>query len=200
MYKIYTLNTDTLSLDKIEEISIERRKKLDSFFFEKDKKLSLGASILLDKMLREYNLREKDMIYSYNKYGKPYFKNHPEIKFNLSHCENMCMLVSSTKDIGCDIEKIRNYDVDIVKRCFSKDEEETINNSLDKNYLFTLIWTCKEAFLKNIGTGLSDDIQKISINILEDKISVKQFISNKNYVFTTSRIDDYLLTICEEEN
>lgn len=197
MYKLYLLNTDTVTLDMIDMLSDERKRKVSSYIYEKDKKLSLGAGILLDTMLKTHNLREKDMLYSYNKYGKPYFINYPYIYYNISHSEKMCILVEDSKNIGCDIEKTREYDKDIIDKCFSIKEKENINKTDNKNYLFTQIWTAKEAFLKNIGLGLSNEMNNITIDVENNKII--QNISDKEYKLTSIQKDDYLISIIEEK-
>jgi 4'-phosphopantetheinyl transferase len=199
MYKLYSLNTDDISLDTAFDISSVRRSKMESYQFEKDKKLSLGASILLDQMLKKHDLREKDMIYGFTQYGKPYLKGYEKIHFNLSHSEKMCILVESDKEVGCDIERIQKDDVDIVNRCFSEEEKRNLEKSSDKDRLFTQIWTAKEAFLKCIGTGLSEKMKDITITHNEN-IRVKQSVNQKLYSFHSAKIEDYVLTICEEES
>ena len=57
-----------------------RKKKVDNFRFLKDKKLSAGAYLLLDKMLGEENITEPQ--FKTDRYGKAYISNHEDIYFN----------------------------------------------------------------------------------------------------------------------
>ncbi len=44
---------------------------------------------------------------SYGQHGKPYLRNHPEIHFNISHCEGLAVCVFSDTETGVDVERIR---------------------------------------------------------------------------------------------
>ena len=77
--KVYTINTDEFSDEAYfkacySQLSASRREKTDRYRFLADKKLSVGAGILLDKGLQEYGLRESGVKFAYGEKGKPY---HP---------------------------------------------------------------------------------------------------------------------------
>lgn len=83
MKQVYKLNTKMLEDSEnfcnfYEKLSAKRRQKIDGYRMEKDKLLSLGAGILIDKGLETFGLREANVRIAEGTYGKPYFPDYPE--------------------------------------------------------------------------------------------------------------------------
>lgn len=109
------------------------------YFLEKSSVPSARAKEIIKEQLN------CDVLYLEN--GKPYTeKQHVSI----SHSGENVLVGISAKEIGVDIEVIKPFDKRLIKRYFSKDEEDFIKNDSD----FFKIWTVKEAFLKLTGEGL----------------------------------------------
>ena len=197
MIKLYYLETDLIDKYNIDELSEYRLNKANRYKSNKDRNLSLAAGLVFNEGLKElYNLKEKEIDISLLEYGKPYVVNHPEINFNIAHSNSMSICVFSSTRVGCDIEQVRKFNVDVMNRCYSNKEIEYINKADNKDLAFTRIWLHKEAFLKNLGIGLNDNMKNISIIIDTDCISVKQDLDNNEYIFEERRINDYLISIC----
>ena len=64
-----------------------------------DRKRSLAAGLIIQKILNENGLLEDSLKYSEN--GKPLADN----LFNISHAGDYVVGVSSDREVGCDIEK-----------------------------------------------------------------------------------------------
>ena len=62
-----------------------------------------------------------------------------------------------------DIQEIVPYCRDVAKRVFSPEELSQVESSPDPSAEFTKIWTKKEAYLKMLGVGLSDSLNKIAL-------------------------------------
>ena len=77
----------------LEELSEYRLEKVNRLRYEKDKKLSVAAGILLDRALKECHLSEKDCRYQIMEHGKVYLADHPEIAFNISHSGCVAVLI-----------------------------------------------------------------------------------------------------------
>lgn len=199
MAKLYLVNIKSIKEEDIKNLSAYRIKKADAFINEKDKLLSLAAGIALNEGLKEFNLKEKDLKISEKEFGKPYFKDRKDIKFNLSHSKDTSIAVISSKEVGCDIEKLRNYNSKIVEKCFSNEEKEFIKNSKNIDEGFTRIWTLKESFFKSIGKGLNFNMNEVSIIPRNDYIELKQSIDKRNWVLSEIKIDDNYVAICEEK-
>ena len=96
------------------------------------------------KSLLKYALNDNnifDYSISYNEYGKPYLNNN--LYFNISNSNNITACIISDKEIGLDIEKIK-YNEKVAKRVLNVKEMEILNNSKNKDEMFTIFWTSKE--------------------------------------------------------
>lgn len=168
------------------------------YYFELDKKDPLYNSTnyvsdIAYKVL--YNLVEK--LYSIDKdrltiarglYGKPYFINYKDLHFNISHSDNKIVCAISTTPIGVDIEKISSPNLMLAKRFFLPLESFLIFSAklkIMKTLCFYTIWTRKEAYVKNIGKGLS--IRLNSFNVLD---------ASTNYEFYTTIKINSVISIC----
>lgn len=159
--KLYTMDTEELSDEAYfkkcyESLSSGRQKKIDSYRFLADKKLSMGAGLLLDRGLAEYGLREAQVRIAQGENGKPYLPDYPEIHYNLSHSGNMALAVFAGTEIGCDIEQLQAANIKLAKRFFCPREYEQIAEleGERRDYAFCRFWTLKESFLKVTGMGM----------------------------------------------
>lgn len=144
-----------------------------------------------------FDVKIGDLIISKNRYGKPYFKNNENIKFNISHCDGLIACAIGTTEIGVDVENIRNFDEYVLKRvCNMKEIDETYKSS-DSNKTFFKYWTMKESLGKALGVGLIYPL-KDNIFIKEDNQYLCSYpgLKIKNY-----EVDkQFLLSICADKN
>ena len=84
-------------------LSAARQEKIERLRYEADKRLSLGAGLLLDQGLKRFGLREQTEAFGTVENGKPCLLCHPEIQFNLSHSGSMVMAAFSSCPVGCDV-------------------------------------------------------------------------------------------------
>lgn len=199
MIKIYFDDVGSISSFNINELSSSRIEKANKYINQEDRKLSLLAGKVLDIGLKEFNLKEKDVIIQYNKYGKPYLKDYPSIFFNLSHSNKKAMCAISNKEVGCDIEYIKQNRPQIVKKYFSNLEKEYLENSNNIDEDFYKIWVGKESFLKAIGKGLNKQMYNFSIIPNENKINLIQDIDKRNWKIDEGKIDNYIYAICYQK-
>lgn len=192
------MNISSVEDKDVEALSIERKEKALRYYFEKDRKLSIAASMLIARGLSEYGVREKDVVYAYERYGKPYFRDYPAIHFSVSHGGSMAAVAFSSHSVGCDIELVRPYDEEVVQMCFSQKEREYIILSDDRSFAFTQIWSIKESFLKALGLGLIDDINKICVRINGDEAVLEQNIDRNKWKISSKVIDNHFIALSEE--
>jgi len=114
---------------------------------------SIGAFYLLDTILGVFN--EEDYITSLN--GKPYINGKNE--FSISHCGELVSLIVSDKPIGLDIQIIEDKVPSNLNKICSNEEIEQINN---KNEMFFMTWTRKEAIIKLLGESILSKIKDIN--------------------------------------
>ena len=121
MLRVYTGDVSSLENGKLFErfydiVSAERQKKIDALRFDSDRRLSLGAELLLKKATEDAGYRYQTLHKSLSEKGKPFFDNLPGFCFNLSHSGTMAMCAVSDRDTGCDVEKITGSNLKIAKR------------------------------------------------------------------------------------
>ncbi|MCQ2609180.1 MAG: 4'-phosphopantetheinyl transferase superfamily protein [Lachnospiraceae bacterium] len=208
------LNEDWQSL--IDDMPLWRQEATKKFAVNEPKKLSLLASILYERMMREIGVYEdiKNIKVSYNQYGKPFIEEekYKDIKFNISHTKDKVILSVSDEEVGCDIEKIRDLDINIAKRFFTENEYRyiyDIKNIDIQKAVFYKIWTMKESIAKYIGKGLSMGLDSVDINdidirdLLDNKEKQKTitFFNNGSiFYFHNFDMKDYMTTICTKSD
>lgn len=203
MYKIYQMDTKELEQPEIfrscyEEVSKERRQKVDGFRMMKDKRLSLAAGILFNQGLKEYGLSRDTVQLAEGENGKPYLLDYPDIYFNISHSEQKVLVVFSDVEIGCDIEYLASMkDLGVAERFFCQSEYAYLleQEKGEQAAAFYRLWTLKESFLKATGLGLKLSLDKFCIKIGEE-IVVEQQVNNKNYCFEAWRDGEYQAAVC----
>ena len=169
----------------LKETSEQRREQALKFRHEQGQRLCVLAYQLLKQGLKEEYGISENPIFEYNEHGKPSIVGHPEICFNLSHCKEAAVCVVSDHPVGIDVESIREYRDSLVRYTMNDDEVRQIESSEHPDVAFIRLWTMKEAALKLIGTGISNDIK----NVLVDT----------PYHFTTVEASSgsYIYTVCE---
>ncbi len=175
------------------EANEERRKKLDRFRFEQDKRLSLGAGLLLKRALTDKGVKDMELARMTN--GKPYLKNCKAWHFNLSHSGTVAMCVIAGMPVGCDIERIGNPPLKIERRVFSKEEQAVLSgleNEAQRRYFYTL-WTAKESFLKLTGEGLRTMPDDLTVSL---PLGTQMVRGGLVSFFDVACSDAYQATVC----
>lgn len=203
--KLYTMDTEELSDEAhfrkcYESLSASRQEKIDGYRFLTDKKLSMGAGLLLDRGLREYGLREAKVRIAQGENGKPYLPDYPEIHYNLSHSGNMVLAVFAREETGCDIEKIQTVNLKLAKRFFCPREYAYISDLKGErqNYAFCRLWTLKESFLKVTGMGMKLPLDSFEFTISEQgkEVAIHQEYDGNQYQFIEKNFGKYHAAVC----
>ena len=93
-------------------------------------------------------------------HGKPYFPDHPDCHFSLSHTRGMVVCALSNTRVGVDVERPRIIRPALARRCFG--EAELVWAQADKQR-FLALWTRKEAVLKCSGEGITRPLREIPV-------------------------------------
>jgi 4'-phosphopantetheinyl transferase len=112
----------------------------------------------------------------YGQYGKPAIKadlHKHALEFNLAHSQDMAVYAFSLdRRIGIDIEYVKSMPTmdEFAEQYFSFQENIYLNSlsGKQKEETFFKIWTCKEAFLKANGSGLTVPINQVETFIEND--------------------------------
>lgn len=119
--------------------------------------------LLLSRSLLEYILQQHFNIpklpeIAYLEHGKPYFTQHPELSFNITHTNTtMAIIVADIGPVGIDIEtiKARKNFQGLEERVLHTKEQAWLKKQTNYLKAFFTLWSSKEAYLKATGTGLS---------------------------------------------
>ena len=192
MIKLAYCNVENLDLKRAyDTVPKDRQDKIDFFRFEKDKKLSAGAYLLLKKLLLEKNITNP--LFKIEKYGKAYISNFENIYFNLSHSGKMVLCAISDRKVGVDIEYIdHEIDLNIAKHYFYNKEYESIMNSQNPADEFFKYWVLKESYMKYTGLGMNLKLDSFEIKI-EDKIELKN--DDEGLKFNLFNLENYKIGI-----
>lgn len=139
---------------------------------------NVSSNDVIKKIATDNNL--SNYVVLKNENGKPYFKDN-DIYFNISNKDNITVAVTSFNPVGIDIEKLTFKNM-VVKHFFSKNEQEVIKKSLNKELDFTTIWVKKEAYLKYLGLDLT---------------SIRKIDTTKINGFTIKKYKEYIIGIKE---
>ena len=105
-------------------------------------------------------------IFLYNDYGAPYIEGGPY--FSISHCKRGIAVAVSENPIGIDIEAIRTFSPDLMRKTMNEDEQLRITSSAAiPEVEFIRLWTHKEALLKLQGTGIISDLHHVLTHVQE---------------------------------
>jgi len=139
----------------VDEVSLERASR---FAFEKDqtKLIIVHAALryLLGKLLQ---CHPTEVMILRNAFGKPYVQDHP-LYFSLSYSDEYALIgIASDCPIGVDIEALNKERTLIDSPVLHSSEKEEIKNAEDPVDAFYDYWCAKEAVLKAIGIGFTEE-------------------------------------------
>lgn len=197
MIKLAYCNVEELDLKRAYSlVSKSRQEKIDFYRFDKDKKLSAGAYLLLKRLLSEVNINDFEIIIG--KYEKPHIVDHENIYFNLSHSSKMVLCAISDKELGVDIENIDGeIDLNIAKNFFYNDEYKSIMNCDNPSDEFFKYWVLKESYMKYTGLGMNLKLDSFEI-VIGDEIKLKD--DDSDLKFNLFEIEDYKIGIASQYN
>ena len=171
--------------------SDERDRAMRLFDLQHQSDFIAARGALRSKLAQYTNCPPQALQFEYGDYGKPRLINYPNLHFNLAHSNRRALIVvSETAVVGVDLEKVRSVPklLALAKRFFKSSEYETIlalPESLQPKQFFAY-WTCKEAYLKAIGSGLSQ-IANLELQINESSVTVLKSPSDR--IFRLTRFD-----------
>ena len=120
-------------------------------------------------------------IFLYNDYGAPYIEGGPH--FSISHCKRGIAVAVSENPIGIDIESIRSFKPELMRKTMNEDEQLRITSSAIPEVEFIRFWTQKEALLKLQGTGIISDLHHV-LTHAQDVFWIEISPLDKGYICT----------------
>lgn len=195
---VWLINLDAIAFP-VEMLSIDERSRADRFKFAQHRDRFIAGRGFLRSLLGRYlNADPATLEFDYGTHGKPFLK-HSTLQFNLAHSQHLALYaVTFDRAVGIDIEQIRAIAQveELAQRFFLPSEAETIRAQPD---LFFQYWTCKEAFLKATGTGLSG-LKQIEIDQLQIKNISTEAGSQQWQLYPIAINDQFAGAIVIEQN
>jgi len=149
-----------------------KQEYINSFEHKKDIDSHLMSYVVLQYIFFILFKWQKYPVFTINKYGKPYLKNK-HVFFNISQTDNYIAIAINNYEVGIDINELEKYSKSFAKYAFTDKEISKINKSKNKDFAFTKAWTIKESYLKYLGTGLRNCLNKIEVK--DTNIFVKKY-------------------------
>ena len=185
---------------KCDEIFTQYNKYIPSYRHERilssnntlARAITIYAGLFMNyKIHAETAIEYPDILITTNQFGKPVLCNYNDYYFSISHSEKLIVYTSDNNPIGIDTEYIRTYNRKLARRFFHNEEYtylESISSHI-QNTEFTRIWTMKEAYVKQNGSGLAMPLDSFSVLSKPDTYNFKNIFYD-NYIislYTTKR-------------
>jgi 4'-phosphopantetheinyl transferase len=155
-------------------LSPEEKARSERFYFERDcDRYIVGRGILRTLLSRYLGIEASRIEFVYGPHGKPAVATDSRdklLQFNLSHSNDQALYIFGwDHSVGIDLEYIcPMQDADDFAAQFYSARETALINSLSDDQkwdAFFKLWTCKEAFLKANGSGLSAPLDEVEISL-----------------------------------
>lgn len=169
-------------------MSETRKNAVSRYKNEKNKKCTVLGEFLARKAISSFlSVDENSIRFEREKNGKP-FALGLDINFSISHSGEAVVCAVDRKEIGIDIELIRDIDMRVTKIACSESEKEYIfstESEKEQRERFFEIWTAKEAYFKYLGTGITK-LKEVEYNCIKPHLQVM-------------REGDYIITIYKKQ-
>jgi len=130
--------------------------------------------------------------FRYGPHGKPYLAGSP-VRFNISHSGALALIALAQVEVGADVELPRKRRSDaIARRFYAPGEIERLFAEADAEKradAFFRLWTCKEAFLKATGEGLSRSTRSYEIAFSPPRLVWATGIADAAHRYSVHPID-----------
>lgn len=136
---------------------------------------------------KEFGIDFKNQKFLAEENGKPYLAEHPDVHFNVSHSGELIVCAIGRKKVGIDVEKVREFNENLIFKVCNREERERILNSVDTNAEFCKVWTKKEAYLKYLGEGIKS-------------FNFKNIVYPDNLIMRFCRYSNFIIIVCSEKN
>jgi 4'-phosphopantetheinyl transferase len=185
-------------------LSLEKQEKIKRYVFRMDALRSLVADLLARYLIGiTLQIRNDQIQFELNRYGKPFVKGAPEFHFNVSHAGNWVVCAIDTQPIGVDVEQMNCIDVQIAERFFSRKEQQDLQgipHQEQQSYFFDL-WSLKESYIKMVGKGLSIPLDSFTFRCIKQQILFCSDHENSAVYFKKYKLDpDYKMAVCQRNS
>jgi 4'-phosphopantetheinyl transferase len=173
----------------------EKQQSIANYVRPVDRQRSLLAALLARHVIAErLNLSFGIVRFQPTAFGKLELVNDPRIFFNITHSGSWIGVAVDIQSVGIDIEQVRPIDLGIAKRFFSESEVADLLSLPEQKQLdyFYQLWTLKESYLKEQGSGLSQPLDNFAIRLHGGRFRLHEGGQWSNLVFFQTYVLDKL--------
>lgn len=160
-----------------ETLAADEQIRAKRFRFERDRLRFIAGRGMLRFLLGHYLcVAPAALQFTYSSRGKPALASPAgsSLAFNVSHSQDLALYaVSCDRLVGIDVEYIRDIEdlMQLAQRYFLPGESALIQESppQQRQHMFFRLWTCKEAYLKATGEGITG-LKRVEV-VLENSIA-----------------------------
>lgn len=206
-------------------IQPEEKQRLSRFMFQEDFKASLCGRLLMRYFMRRaMSVDNHQFKLGRDAREKPYLMeidgatnwDKKVIDFNVSHQGSFACLAgyvnnkterNASVKLGVDVMKIEYSGgkplaefFRLMTRNFSDDEWAQIksfNSNVGRLEAFMRNWCLKESYVKNIGTGITEDLRKLNFQISTPDLSITEVVTDTKLIVDGRRLENFIF---EESN
>lgn len=154
-------------------LATDERERAARYYLKRDRNRFVMVRGVLRAILGRYlGVEPRDVAFRHGVYGKPMLAApfDATLRFNVSRSGGLALYgVSCTGDIGVDLEHLRTLvaSEEIAAQCFSHRERAALQAfpARLKPKAFFTCWTCKEAFVKARGDGLTFPLNRFDVSV-----------------------------------
>jgi 4'-phosphopantetheinyl transferase len=160
------------------DLSDEELECASRFHFERDRRRYLVSHSCLRRLLGAYlGVQPSSIQFEIAEHGKPHLGGDlagARLNFNLAHSGEIALAAFCRfAVVGVDIEQVHALPdmQQVAARFFSQHEQAQLAQlpQDQRERAFFKYWTCKEAFIKNIGDGLYYPLDQFDIDLHPDQ-------------------------------
>ena len=125
----------------------------------------MGGRLLEYAVSRLYRIGVPELSRDKGEHGKPCFRIHPEVRFNISHSGDLVICAVSDFEIGIDIQEKSRMNTDrIAKKVMSPGEHKKYLTSSERQDFFYRVWVMKESYVKWTGDGITRELHSLPMD------------------------------------
>jgi 4'-phosphopantetheinyl transferase len=171
------LHVPAITVEQLAQVlSPEELARANRFRRERDRQDFIVARSQLRMILGRYLAVAPHLLqFGYGDHGKPFLTQPAEaLQFNVSHAQGLALYaIGRDRPVGIDLEYVQRPLGDmeqLIQRFFSAQEYAEWRSlpPEQRSSAFFRAWTCKEAYLKAIGTGLAQ-LDQVEVSLSPDR-------------------------------
>jgi 4'-phosphopantetheinyl transferase len=169
-----------VSMEAIQQLtrllSADEYARSQRFRFQQHRdRFTVGRGVLRTLLGQYLDTPPDQLQFEYSSYGKPSLlpvRNGKTVQFNVTHSGDVALVaIALDRRVGVDLEQIRSMPEakSLAQRFFAASESAHICTlpTLEQQMMFFRYWTCKEAYLKAIGSGIAHGLDQVAIDFSE---------------------------------